>query len=418
MRPIRVPWRILLLVFASCLPGNVAWGESVALLADEAQAKAARVELIQSATRRLDVAYYTIADDAVGRLFTGLLVEAAHRGVCVRLIVDSMQHDLARDQIERLRRAGVQIKEFHRPHPPVVRTYTRRMHDKFLARDCCEMIVGNRNLAQSHFGGYTGECVSFVDVDVRVCGAVVGCACHRYFDPLWQSKHVRPLKVKRFGEKKLCSRRGACCTGCPAGQPPVAHEVDCCCLRYFHAPAGDKDRHRDSRSAVYPLLRGARHSILLEAAYFLPTGELKEILHEALGRGVRVTILTNSAQSTDHLLVYAALLDVIDPLLSRGAEIWEYRGRKTLHAKAFVVDGEVACVTSFNFDPRSARLNTENGVIVRDAAVARDLQAIIESHLMMARPISVPPRRPLLPARTSRELPALRLVSRLIRRQL
>ena len=48
--------------------------------------------------------------------------------------------------------------------------------------------------------------------------------------------------------------------------------------------------------------------------------------------------------------------------------------RLCVHAKSFVLDGKVAMIGSHNFDPRSAKLNTECGVFISDAEVARVLE--------------------------------------------
>ncbi|WP_334132256.1 phospholipase D-like domain-containing protein, partial [Silanimonas lenta] len=52
--------------------------------------------------------------------------------------------------------------------------------------------------------------------------------------------------------------------------------------------------------------------------------------------------------------------------------------RTGLHAKSVVVDRRVAVVGTHNFDPRSDHWNTENLVIVEDAAFAAALARIIE----------------------------------------
>jgi putative cardiolipin synthase len=46
----------------------------------------------------------------------------------------------------------------------------------------------------------------------------------------------------------------------------------------------------------------------------------------------------------------------------------------SLHAKAYVLDGARGFVGSFNFDPRSADLNTEMGVMFEDAGLAADVR--------------------------------------------
>jgi putative cardiolipin synthase len=48
-----------------------------------------------------------------------------------------------------------------------------------------------------------------------------------------------------------------------------------------------------------------------------------------------------------------------------------------LHSKAMVVDRERVYIGSMNFDPRSARINTEMGVIVESRGLAEALAALI-----------------------------------------
>ncbi|WP_168442323.1 phospholipase D-like domain-containing protein [Pontiella desulfatans] len=48
-----------------------------------------------------------------------------------------------------------------------------------------------------------------------------------------------------------------------------------------------------------------------------------------------------------------------------------------IHAKSLVLDGKVALIGSHNFDPRSAKLNTECGVFIDDEEVALALERVI-----------------------------------------
>ncbi len=88
-------------------------------------------------------------------------------------------------------------------------------------------------------------------------------------------------------------------------------------------------------------------------------------------------------------IVHAGYAKHRHALLSGGVELFEIkrefadasvRGRgfagsssSSLHAKTFSVDRERVFVGSFNFDPRSARLNTEMGLVIESEALARSL---------------------------------------------
>jgi putative cardiolipin synthase len=48
----------------------------------------------------------------------------------------------------------------------------------------------------------------------------------------------------------------------------------------------------------------------------------------------------------------------------------------SLHAKTFAADGSLVFVGSFNFDPRSAELNTEMGFVIESAPLAREIETV------------------------------------------
>jgi putative cardiolipin synthase len=56
------------------------------------------------------------------------------------------------------------------------------------------------------------------------------------------------------------------------------------------------------------------------------------------------------------------------------------RSSASLHAKTFAIDGERVFIGSFNFDPRSARLNTEMGLMIESTAMARACSAGFGDH--------------------------------------
>jgi putative cardiolipin synthase len=113
-------------------------------------------------------------------------------------------------------------------------------------------------------------------------------------------------------------------------------------------------------------------------------------------RDVRSLIVTNGLASTDVSAVHSGYAPSRKPLLQMGAELWEVRpdvkirgteeagvglSRSSLHTKAFIVDRERLFVGSFNWDPRSARLNTEMGVVIESPGMASELAGFVEAVL-------------------------------------
>ena len=115
-------------------------------------------------------------------------------------------------------------------------------------------------------------------------------------------------------------------------------------------------------------------------------------------RGVQVRMLTNSLASSDERVVHAGYLKRRMDLLRAGVQLYELkpgaaksslrvRGRfgpgkvSGLHAKVYAVDGARIFVGSFNFDQRSAHLNTEMGLVIDSPSAAKQLADAFETEV-------------------------------------
>jgi hypothetical protein len=209
---------------------------------------------------------------------------------------------------------------------------------------------------------------------------------------LWSSEHVAAVDVgeacERLAKEERKEKPEKVENGCVC--PPrwtylnSTIEVGSCRLKFVHDCCGEKRDDWGIAKDLYRVLDGARCSIVLVAPYFLPAGELGEIFEAALDRGVRVVVLTNSLATTDSALAYAGYSNAIARYHRKGMEVWEYTGPRILHTKMFVIDGKTACLTTFNFNPRSENLNTETGLIMADPQAALKMEQIMDYHFASA----------------------------------
>jgi putative cardiolipin synthase len=129
-------------------------------------------------------------------------------------------------------------------------------------------------------------------------------------------------------------------------------------------------------------------SLDLVSPYFVPGDAGTAALAALAARGVTVRILTNSLAASDVGAVHAGYAKRRHALLRAGVQLFELKPHAAppaddaklgsssssgLHAKTFAVDRERIFVGSFNFDPRSARLNTELGLLIDSPELARAL---------------------------------------------
>ncbi len=144
-------------------------------------------------------------------------------------------------------------------------------------------------------------------------------------------------------------------------------------------------------SELISLIRQAKHTIDIQSPYLITTEVGQKLFKEAVARGVKIRILTNSLASTDNTEAFAGYQKNRKELLQTGVEIYEFRPDAServkiatgalqkklnytpvfgLHAKSMIVDGNITVVGTFNLDPRSANLNTECFAVIYSRQVA------------------------------------------------
>ena len=395
-------------------------------LRDAREAFAARVLLAELAQRSLDVQYYIWRKDLTGTLLFEALLAAAERGVRVRLLLDD-NNTSGLDGILAMLDAhpNIEIRLFNPSrfrklrvlgYATDFRRMNRRMHNKSFTADNQATIVGGRNVGDEYFGATHG--VLFADLDVVAVGPVVH-EVSRAFDRYWASASSYPVEgflpsvpETRIAEIAADARR---IEKSPEAIEYVRALRDSSLVRDLTGgtlelewaatrmvcddPAKGLDRAAPE-SLVYRQLKeilGDPGSDLdLVSPYFVPTSAGVEWFSALASRGVEVRILTNALEATDVAFVHAGYMKHRKPLLKAGITLYELKrsasgpsapkaagswgsSGASLHAKTFSVDGARAFVGSFNFDPRSAKLNTEMGFVIESPSLARQIHSVFET---------------------------------------
>lgn len=358
------------------------------LLLDDRDALAARLVSVERAESEIRLACYEIRPGQASRLVLERLAEQAERGIRVRVLIDGMASAFAADLAERLLRCGVQIRVYH----PLLQRgpvwLNRRMHSKLLLIDQREMIIGSRNLADSHFGL---KPIKHVDYDVLVEGDACGQAA-RYFDMLWESAEVQPLQDGRVWWLNTSRRPGslpACSVG--VGGSPAVEGGDGWLATDTLSVIHDLDPRKNDRHmqrTVVGWIDDARSSVLIESPYPVLSTVMLDSLRRASQRGVQVSLATNSLTSTDQLVAYAGYQNRKAQLQRWGVRLHEFAGPDHLHAKTLVVDDCLTMMGSYNFDPRSECWNLEIGLVCRSAEVAKCLRRSVDARHFASRSIS------------------------------
>jgi cardiolipin synthase C len=400
----------------------------------------ARAALAEAAERTLDLQYYIVHGDTSGLLLLGRVFVAAERGVRVRLLIDDWtlaDADAALAQLDA--HPSIEVRVFN---PTANRSYwtlrrwfevlgdfsriNRRMHNKAWIADNAAAIVGGRNLGDEYFEAR--EDLDYHDLDLLAAGPIVAEASAS-FDRYWNSEFAVPLEAFRIvagGEAQRAELR----------EWFTAHEARAAATPYAKALASAPLRERVGSGQVDwrrgearlladdpeklrrdqddPALRAQDRGLLLAgqlgalaprpvrelrvvAPYFVPGDEGVAAFGALVREGVSVRVLTNSLTSNDVLPAQAGYSKYRRALLEAGVTLYELKptgpgrdgkvrirdslggsSRAALHEKSMVIDDATVFVGSLNLDPRSVKVNTEVGALVRSKALAADVAAIFD----------------------------------------
>ena len=378
------------------------------------QAFVARMAVIAAAQRSLDLQYYIWHADSSGKLLANALLQAAERGVRVRLLLDDLDTE-GKD-------AGLLQLDTH-PNIEVrlynafgyrgsrglgfvsdLRRLNYRMHNKALTADNLVTIVGGRNIGNEYFDA--SEDTAFSDLDVLAVGPLVA-DVSSMFDLYWNSEMVVPvvaftgahdltgeaLRDARVRFEANIDKELASPYIRAVHESKILDELYLSRMTFRWGSAQliyddpHKMDHKEISEATHmapqlaPLFASARNEVQVVSPYFVPGDKLVAYFAELEARGTRVRILTNSLAANDVGMVHAGYMRYRKDLLRAGVDLYEFKpdparhnsnknwmgsSSSSLHTKYMSADGEMVFVGSFNLDPRSIALNTEMGVLFKN----------------------------------------------------
>ena len=370
-------------------------GNQVTLLKDGPSTHNAQLLAIAQAQHHIHLDIYLLTADEVGQRYEVALSERARAGVTVRVIVDGIG-GLGADPAfrERLRLAGVELREFNSVNPMKdLRLWriTRRSHRKILVVDGQLAFTGGINITDDYSSGpglSGGKAKSsdrgldegWRDTHVRIEGPAVA-EFQMLFLDYWKdlgdpaperADHFPPLPVAGDQLVRTVTDQG--------------HDL----LDQMFAPAGSllrtlSGRPQKANAAIYgtylSAIVEARQRVWITQAYFAPNEEFIAALEAAGRRGVDVRLLMPG--KTDVQVLRHAARHHYQRLLDAGIRLYEYQD-SVLHAKTAVVDGVWATVGSANLDYRSFIHNDEANAIIIGRRFGAQMESMFEDDLKIA----------------------------------
>jgi putative cardiolipin synthase len=400
-------------------------GESAFWLLDRADfSYEVRLALVDRAVESLDIQYFIWEKDPTSRLFSHRVIQAADRGVRVRILLDDLTLNGQDGEFSALdSHPNISVRSFNpwRSRKNIGRVgefmfhfgrLNHRMHNKTVIADGHFAMLGGRNIGDRYFGVWD----EFVqnDLDIMTSGPAASQVAAS-FDLYWNSdlsyalgdlakpkaraqalgpttdflrsayleeqERLREFPLQTAGWEELFEHLINDYSAGPGWLGQDLPAVDVALPDQLYAP-------------IYEMLGMAQDRVLLSTAYLVPDQAFLDLLTDLEARGVEVTLLTNSLASNNHMVAHMAYKRWRRKLLRIGIELYEAREDSAyigeysvppiepaflgLHSKAIVVDDRFSFVGSPNIDPRSLLINTEIGFFVESPELADRLAALIE----------------------------------------
>lgn len=383
---------------------------------------AARIAFIQSAKKSLDLQYYLFIGDNTGLTMIKYVLDAADRGVKVRIILDDILQGSGDKYLMALEsHPNISIKLFN---PTNFRsslrwiemflhidTMGRRMHNKVFIADNSVAVIGGRNIEDIYFSADKSN--AFVDNDVLVAGPLVADISNE-FETYWRSNVCIDItKVSNRSNQSLKTLRKDLADVVESlkytdyikavlqsefTQKFKARKINLIygeSQLYFDLPTkvttseDDTDTHLSEH--LRPIILGATKRLWIVSPYYMPNPNSMKALEKLRQKGVDVAILTNSLATNDAIPVYSAYSKYQKALLHMGVRVYElsphaysriYKNEKykkgsiprsSLHSKSMIIDDDMFIIGSANMDPRSSKLNTELVAVIKSKKMV-DLQ--------------------------------------------
>ena len=376
----------------------------------------ARVALTELAEKSLDVQYYIWEADATGRIIAERLMQAADRGVRVRVLVDDISLAGRDAKVAAMdAHPNIEIRVFNPFANRDARLFdfafdlervNHRMHNKIMVMDNAVTIVGGRNIGNHYFSVATDA--NFRDLDIAAAGPVVR-EVSNVFDHFWNGEWAVPIAAlvdRPYTMADLREARAFISDSLAQQNYPYPLDQDVAALnaeltairdRFIWAPgqivwddpAAIEQGITDGAmiKALFKKVHSLQSELLIESAYFVTRDKAVETVKQMRERGVRIRMLTNSLASNDVVAAHAGHAKRRKQLIEAGMDLYEYRpdsrvtktrayrgeSKAALHTKAIVFDREAVFIGSFNLDPRSAAINTEAGLYVESPELARQV---------------------------------------------
>lgn len=379
--------------------GDTVSEERACILADNGEALEERIRLISQAEERIILSTFEFRTDESGKDMLAALLAAAQRGVSVQVLADGisgMTNMTGNKYFRAL--AAAETAQIRIYNPIVLYKPWRlmgRLHDKYLIVDERTYVLGGRNTYDYFLGDHDGYKNYDWDVLVYHEGQGTGPSMNQligYFDSVWDmplckdyhenEKEAQKAPVIRAAEE-LRERYAAMQETHPAWFEDCDYREKTRPVRHMELVTNPTSCYAKEPVVFYTitqLMENAESQVRFHTPYIICNDWMLERLESVCQNVPGVFMMTNSVANNGNPFGAMDYQKNRGKILDAGVGILEYDGGVSYHGKCFLIDDRLSGIGSFNWDMRSAYIDTEMMLVIDSEELAADLKAGMQEY--------------------------------------
>ncbi|WP_282923577.1 phospholipase D-like domain-containing protein [Mediterraneibacter massiliensis] len=354
--------------------GDSPGSERIAYITDNMDALIFRLKLIESAQEEIILSTFDFNADKSGKDIMAALLQAADRGVHIRVVVDGISGflDIQGDPFFQafVSHENIQLKIYNPVNLLKPWKLQARLHDKYLLIDDSMYMLGGRNTTNLFLGEYSSHQNIDKELFVYETADASGTSLaqlREYFETIWALPDSKDFLCKKDIQKiqdcrDILEKRYATLR---SDYPTAWEEWDwnSCTMSankitLLSNPIEAENKEPHVWYCITQLLHTGQDA-LIYTPYIICGKEMYQDLTSARQSLSSLNILTNDVSSGANPWGCTDYLNQKKRIWDTNVRVYEYLGPHSNHTKAILIDDRMSIIGSFNMDMRSAYLDTE-----------------------------------------------------------
>ncbi|MGP1514814.1 MAG: phospholipase D-like domain-containing protein [Bacteroidales bacterium] len=300
----------------------------------------AMLDDISKAKRMIFLETFRFGRDAMGDKFLLALYKKATEGITIKLLLDAWGTGRDLSYFQSLLEVGVEIRLYRKVR------LTRGLLAKNHCRNHRKLLIIDSEIAYMGSANITVYSISWRELNLRTTNHQLLTIFRRSFRDSFRS-------YNKYDIPMVASNKSY-------------HVGDWIFIQEYP----DSVRQR-IKTKYEKLIRSAKESIVIETPYFLPGHTLRKELMDAAQRGVSVTV---HVPYNSDVRVVDILRRHYTGILYKSGVKFKFYVPANLHAKSLMIDGEIFCLSSANFDYRSFRYQHEIALVGKEKSIIEQIK--------------------------------------------